>query len=690
LNAATDPWNSNNLNNGTQTTCDNVIGSANYDIGHLVHRASDNGNAGCIACVCKAGSKGSGFTSYSNLGNNDLFVVDYLTHEMGHQLGANHTFTFSNEGTVAQVEPGSGSTIMGYAGITGSTTDVQPHSDDYFHAISIEQVTNYIKSSSCATLSTTNNNIPTVNAGVDYTIPKSTPFTLTGTATDADAGDALTYCWEQNDARGTGSSTVPGATATSGPQFRSLLPNLSTSRTFPALGSILSGTNSNKWEVLPSVARTLHFRFTARDNRSGGGSNESDDMIVSVSSATGPFAVTAPNTAVTWGVGTSQTVTWSVNGTNGTPVNCANVAILLSTDGGLNFPVTLAASTPNDGSQVVTVPNNPGTTCRIKIAAVGNIFFDISNINFTIGSAPPDCTNPSGLNTTAITPNSATLNWGSVTGANNYDVDYKQSSSASWLPVVIGTTATSANVSGLQASTSYDWRVRTNCTGAASTFSQTSFTTSAVTSACPGTFDVNTNGTISGAATISLNTDIKGTISTRGDNDYYGFTATGTITVSLTTLPANYNLSLHNSSGSQIGISQRNGTSDETITANVPAGTYYVRVFPKANASNASNCYTLRVTGTASKGEEYIVGTNTKINVNLFPNPAKSILNVMIEGNDGNADIHLFDIYGRLVMQQRTGVVTTPLNIARLSSGVYMLKVMKNDKEISNIKFVKE
>src|SRR5688500_9964676 len=181
LNAASDPWSSNNLNSGTQQTCDNVIGNANYDIGHLVHRASDNGNAGCIACVCKTGSKGSAFTSYLNL-TSDFFVIDYLTHEMGHQLGAKHTFTFSNEGTPAQVEPGSGSTIMGYAGITGATTDVQPHSDDYFHAVSIEQITNYIKTgtgANCAGVIVTGNNTPSANAGANFTIPRSTPFILT-------------------------------------------------------------------------------------------------------------------------------------------------------------------------------------------------------------------------------------------------------------------------------------------------------------------------------------------------------------------------------------------------------------------------------------------------------------------------------------------------------------------------------
>jgi hypothetical protein len=314
LNASTDPW-STEWNTKTQQTIDAVIGNANYDIGHLVHKestaANNNGNAGCIGCVCKTGSKGSGFTSHVNP-ENDPFIIDYTTHEMGHQFGANHTFTFRSEGTSVQTEPGSGSTIMGYAGITGSTTDVQPHSDDYFHSKSIEQVTNYIKSSTgggaCAAVTATGNTPPAVNAGVDYTIPKSTPFTLTGTATDAEETVGLQCTWEQIDnwAR-RGASTVPSATATSGPVFRTYNYTTSTLRTVPQLSYILSGANGYKWEVLPSVARTLNFRFTARDNHSGGGNNNTDDNIITISTA-GPFAVTAPNTAVTWGSGATQTV----------------------------------------------------------------------------------------------------------------------------------------------------------------------------------------------------------------------------------------------------------------------------------------------------------------------------------------------------------------------------------------------
>jgi hypothetical protein len=815
LNASTDPWGS-ELNSTTQTTIDNVIGSANYDVGHLVHRASNNGNAGCIGCVCKAGQKGSGFTSHTTP-EGDPFVVDYLTHEMGHQFGANHTFAHSYEGTIAQCEPGSGSTIMGYAGITGATTDIQPHSDDLFHSRSIEQVTNYIKSSTgggaCAVVTLTGDNTPTANAGVDFTIPKSTPFKLTGTGTDADAGDVLTYIWEQIDARTSSSPTTPSSTATAGPVFRAFVPATNNTRTFPALASILDGTNTNKWEVLPSVARTLNFRFTVRDNRAGGGNNKSDDMIVTVSGTAGPFGVTTPNTAVTWAVSTTQTVTWSVNSTNVAPVNCTSVNILLSTDGGNTFPITLASGTANDGTENIVVPNNPGSSCRVKVEAVGNIFFDISNVNFTIGGTPPACGQPAGLSTSAITSSSATVSWSAVSGANNYDVDYKTTASSIWTNAATGTTSLSVNLSGLSASTSYDWRVRANCTGGSSAYSTAQFTTSPVSggcitnfepnetlataatastntnlsagintttdadwykftlsatsnlnitltnlpgdydiilynsagteikrsenggttsetitnnntaagtyyvkvfgyngamsttvcytlnigataaTTCPGTYDVSTNGTLSGAATIPFNTDIKGLISPSGDLDYYKFVITtgGTITITLGTLPGDYDLRLYNSAGTQLASSVLGGTSSETINYNAAAGTYYVRVEGYAGANSSTVCYTLKVAlGTATREDELIVNAEKKTKVQVYPNPTPGHLNIQIPGNDGKAEISITDIYGRTIMQQSSNLVNTRMNITRLAAGVYMIKVSRNGEQIFSAKIVKE
>ncbi len=396
LNYKTDPFTDNAVtgyglgqwNTQCQKTLDKYIGNSNYDCGHLLMGIPTGGNAGCIGCVTVSARKGSAVTGYDEaLG--DPFVVDFWAHEIGHQFGGAHTFDYSNEGSGAQMEPGSGSTIMGYAGTTGAT-DVQPHSDDYFHAISIQQITDYVKSIDGAAgpiIQPTGNHTPSANAGADYTIPSSTPFALTGRAADADAGDALSYNWEQFDGISAGYNKYPDSTVTAGPVFRSFNYAPFKSRTFPELDTILAGKTSWKWEALPSVSRVLNFRFTARDNHAGGGSNNSDDMKVTTDSTSGPFVVTGLDRPVTWTVGSSVTVKWNVANTTNAKVNCSKVTIQLSTDGGHTFPVTLIANTPNDGSQVIQVPNKPTTRGRIRVQAVGNVFFDISNANLTIAAA---------------------------------------------------------------------------------------------------------------------------------------------------------------------------------------------------------------------------------------------------------------------------------------------------------------
>ena len=392
LNGASDPYSNGNAGtmlNENQGNCTNVIGSANFDIGHVF--GTNSGGIAGLGVICKNNSKAQGVTG-SGAPTGDPFDIDYVAHEMGHQFGGDHSFNGTagscsgNSNTATAVEPGSGSTIMAYAGICDAQ-DIQPNSDDYFHGISIQQINTYTISgtgNTCAVKTASGNNNPTVDGGADYIIPKSTPFALTATGSDPD-GDALTYCWEQIDAAI--STSPPVSTSTTGPLFRSFKGTTSPTRYFPRLPDLVSNTGY-PWEKLPSVARTMKFRVLLRDNHDGAGCTDEDDVQVTVAGTAGPFTVTEPNTNVLWLVGEPKTVTWDVSNTDQAPVSCSNVRILLSTDGGYTYPVVLAANVPNNGSANVIVPNNLSSTCRVKVEAVGNIFFDISNQNFRIELPP--------------------------------------------------------------------------------------------------------------------------------------------------------------------------------------------------------------------------------------------------------------------------------------------------------------
>jgi len=391
-NAASDPYsdaaNMGNWNAELQANLTATITESTYDIGHLFGATGGGGNAGCIGCVCVNGSKGSGITSPADgVPATDTFDIDYVAHEMGHQFGCNHTFTHTTENNTVNVEPGSGSTIMGYAGITGST-DVQAHSDDYFAYASINQVQLNLVNKTCPVTTALTNPVFSINSGGSYTIPKSTPFKLTGLRTDAGT-NALSYCWEENDDANSSNigatACFPSLTKTNGPNFRSFLPTSTPVRYLPAFSSVLNNTLTTTWETVSSVARTLTFALTARDNVAGGGQTQTATMVVTVSGTVGPFAVTSQNTVETWQIGQTKTITWNVNSAN-TLAGSANVDILLSTDGGLTFPYTLASGVTNNGSATITVPSvTPSQTCRLMVKPTGNIYYALNTTNFYIG-----------------------------------------------------------------------------------------------------------------------------------------------------------------------------------------------------------------------------------------------------------------------------------------------------------------
>lgn len=433
---ATDPYdNSDNTAQLAinQTTVDTRVGTTNYDIGHLF--GTGGGGVASSPSLCSA-QKAEGYSA-RDTNTGDPFVVDYVAHEMGHQFGADHTYNnldpngaCTTRSMADAFEVGSGSTIMSYVGICNQR-NLQQFNDfalPAFHVRSLTTINTNVTTGdpqNCGTTSGTNA-IPTVNAGAGFTIPKLTPFTLTATGNDADAGDVanLLYSWEEYDLApsASGASGTPPNTYdvdTDGvlrPLFRSYSPVAGNSRTFPSLAFILNTANNDPagsnqppltytgthptnapgavcetgmtcvvGERLPTVNRTMNFRVTLRDRR--GGVTDAG-TTVTVAAAAGPFLITSQNTAANWQGNSQQTITWDVAGTTANGINAANVNILLSTDGGQTFPTTIIANTPNDGSQGVTIPNTTTTTGRIKIQPVGNVFFDINDANITITATP--------------------------------------------------------------------------------------------------------------------------------------------------------------------------------------------------------------------------------------------------------------------------------------------------------------
>ncbi|MBP9907172.1 MAG: hypothetical protein KBF66_16605, partial [Rhodoferax sp.] len=389
-NAATDPYDPSDasaLLSDNQSNLDAVIGNNNYDIGHVF--STEGGGLANLGVVCLSPFKAQGETG-SRDPIADPFDIDYVAHEIGHQFGANHTFNGTtgscgggNRWEDTAFEPGSGSSIMAYAGICGGE-NLQSNSDAVFHAGSIFEINTYLGSgvgASCGSRQNNGNTAPSVSAGADFTIPKQTPFFLTGSANDANVSDSLTYAWEEIDL-GTASTSLNLADDGSRPLFRSFEPSSSATRYFPKLTSLLSGT-SNIGERLPTTSRSLKFRLTVRDQVGG---VADDDVTLTVVASSGPFRLTSPNGGET--INGSTSVTWDVAGTHLAPVSCSHVNIGLSIDGGLTqLASLLAANVPNNGVASVSFPAGSSNTARVKVQCANSIFFDVSDANFSYTGA---------------------------------------------------------------------------------------------------------------------------------------------------------------------------------------------------------------------------------------------------------------------------------------------------------------
>jgi len=389
---ATDPYTNDDgftMLSENQSTVTSIIGAANYDIGHVY--STGGGGIASLRSPC-TNRKARGVTGLFNPVN-DPFYVDYVAHEIGHQFGCNHTFNNEcgfggapNRNDETAYEPGSGTTIMSYAGICAP--DIQNNSSPYFHAASLLEAANFVVAGQgdCAEIIDMENAGPEIESVIGHNaiLPISTPFMLSAIASDDDDDDVLTYCWEQYDNQI--SAQPPVVEADDGPSFRSYSPVEDPTRLFPRLLSILYTDNSNTWERLPSVDREMNFRLSVRDNHQGLGCTANDEVSLTFTSEAGPFEVTSQSSTTNWTAGEEHEIIWDVANTDQAPISCGTVDIILSIDRGENFDIILAEGIPNNGSAMITVPPVVGQRCRVMVRCATSIFFDVNGIDIRITS----------------------------------------------------------------------------------------------------------------------------------------------------------------------------------------------------------------------------------------------------------------------------------------------------------------
>ena len=312
------------------------------------------------------------------------------------------------------------------------------------------------------------------------------------------------------------------------------------------------------------------------------------------------------------------------------------------------------------------------------------------------GSTGTTCSAPTSLTNAGIGSTTATVSWAAVTGATSYTLQYKKSTSSTWTS--ISTTTTTYNLTGLANSTTYNWQVRTNCTNVSSAYTAgTNFTTLAAS--CVDNYE--SNNTQATAKTISVNTNIQALLNTSTDVDWFKFSNTNSqknIRVTLSGLPADYDLRLYSSSGTLLFTSANTGLTTETIKYNnAPVGTYFIRVYGYNGAFNAGSCYTLRAdrSNTAFKlsGEEIELTDNSENSFfEVYPNPNKGFFNYKIDSQVfGSYSVSVKDSYGRTVYNEKIDkqdqLFESTINLENFSDGIYFV-VLDNGSEIETVKLL--
>jgi hypothetical protein len=734
-NALTDPYQdaSTGATGGWNTELQNTltanVGNANYDIGHLFGASGGGGNAGCIGCVCVNPTaavpkgKGSGYTSPSNgIPQGDTFDIDYVAHELGHQLGANHTFTTGYEGTGVNMEPGSGSTIMGYAGITGADTDVQANSDAYFHKASITQVQTNLNTKTCDVETTVVNDPPVIAALPTYTIPKGTAFVLTASATDAQ-NDPMTYTWEQvNNITATSQliNKTNLGTTTFGPSFRSFTPTTNPTRYFPKLPSVLNGVldnSNNGWESVPMVARSMKFAVTVRDNNPTTTQQQTQfsEQTIEVG-ADGPFKLTTGGFLYS---NAANTVTWDVVNTASGAYNSPNVKIDYSADNGVTW-VVLLASTANDGTEsIAALPTTlNGQTVALRVSSIGNVFYALKKMS-VVAQATCGAT-ITGVTVTNVANSSATVNWPAVSGATSYVIRYKKTSETTWLQTTAITNT--VGLTGLSDGSNYEVQVASVCGTQGPFSSSVNFTTSAV-SFC--TISATNTAQFEYISNVSLSYNAVNLMTnTSGPSNYTNYSTNTALQPSL---------AAGNTYGLSITVADpdwdtavvfidfnNNGTFESTERVlNYPTavptapitGTFTVPATVATNAllrmrvilyfaGNANAGLSLGATfagcGTFSYGEveDYSVlvptlSTNetslVKSTIQIYPNPTTDVLNITKVSSNAKFEIH--NAVGQLV--KNGSIDNNQVRVSELVKGTYLITI--KDKDINEtVKFIKK